>query len=620
MSNRFAIIAASALAALAAGSATSYWILNRPSFGWGQASLPVGVDAVPQDALMTLTISTDDAQWRQLRRLGTDESQAQLDAFLDEWGDRLLSSNGITFEDDVRPWLGDTVTIALMAPAEISVPEGLDELASSNTSAESENDSSFNANEPLIEQAPDLQPSYGNESEEDAAPSDTAENSDEINNQTSVQLSDLNPELIDITQEQAALVFLPVADPANAQQRIRALIESGVAPSQREYQGVMIQAFQSSNGETYEVAAFGRTMLVIATQADAMDRVIDTHQGEPSIADIEGYADSVRTLGAASGFAQLYVNAPVARAIAAANSTEATQSRNLAPWQHIRGITATANLNSTGMTVTGISWMFPDSEPLKIENRGDRQLATRLPDSTLLMLSGSTLKTQWEVYSQRNEEEITEGLFAPQYLREMTQSQFGLDLDADLMGWMDGRFALALASTEPEGSNLAAPGLVFLVEASDRTLAQQTLSTLDKGVEAEYQLRVNEKQLEGHPVVNWQRPAGSMSLTRGWLDDQIAFIGSELITATMVPKPTASLASTDIFRQAMASQPTSNTGTFFLNVEEVMRQREQLPVPAFFPEQAAMISAIRAIGFTVSAEGDRQRRYNISIVTHTNES
>ncbi|MEL6222391.1 MAG: DUF3352 domain-containing protein [Cyanobacteria bacterium J06627_8] len=606
MKNRFVIIAASALAALAAGGVTAYLFLNRSPFGLVREKLPVGVEAVPQDALMILTISTDQAQWNQFRKLGTDTSQAQLDAFLNKWSDRLLSDNGITYRDDVQPWMGDTITIALMKPTEISVP---DRISLGESSVESVEELPVDPNAPIIETDPEQQSDNLNADDSSV----TADDSD-IDGPVSVP--QLNPEFIDLTQEQAAVIFLPVADPTTAQNRLQALITSGATPDQREYKGITIQTFQSSREETYEVAAFDRKLLVLATQAGVIDDVIDTYQGEPSLADIDGYADAFRSVANQSVFAKLYINAPVARAVASANATQAAQPQNLAPWHNIQGLTATATLNPTGVTIRGNSWLLPDSEPLQLNNQSDRQLASRLPDQTLMMMTGSDLNQQWELYSRRNED-LTEGLFSPQYLRETSQTRFGLDLDADLIGWMDGRFGLAFASSQHDSNNLALPGLVFMVEASDRTRAEESLSALDEAVETEYQLRVNDNQLEGQPVVNWQRPAGSVSLNRGWLGDTIAFIGSERITTTMVPEPAVSLADTELFRQAMAAQPTSNTNTFFLNVEALMQQQDQLPVPTFLPEQAAIIDAIRAIGITISIEGDRKRRYDLSVVTHT---
>jgi hypothetical protein len=609
MQNRLIILAASALAALSAGSATAYWFLNQPTainvgslFRLGQHDLPIGVDAVPQDALMTITVSTDSAQWRQLRSLGTHESQAQLNAFLDQWGDRLLSSNGINYTDDVQPWIGDTVTIALMKPAEIAIPETA--TTGSKTAGAL---AGVAADDPIIADAP----------EEETA-ENTAAQPSRTDTETVTQVPDLNPELIDFTQEQAAVLFIPVADPVAAQERLKTLVASAPVPSERDYQGIAIQTFQQPNNATFEVAAFDRKMLVLATQAGVIDDVIDTYRGEPSLADMEGYGDSLRPVADPSAFAYLYVNAPVARAVAAANSVQPNQPASLAPWQNMLGLTATATLHSAGVTLDGISWRSPDSEPLQLVNQGDRQLARRLPDSTVLMISGNDLNTQWDLYSRRNDG-MTDGLFSPQFLRETTQTRFGLDLETDVMGWMDGHFAFALATSQAEGSSLSSSGFVFMVETSDRPTAEQTLSTLDKGVAAEYQLQVDDHELGGQPVVNWQRPAGSLSLTRGWLDDKVAFFGSDRATKLMVPSPEPSLASTALYQQAMASQPTSNTGTFFLNVEAVMQQRDQLPVPAFFPDQAQLIDAIRAIGLTVSTEGDRQRRYRLSIVTHTTD-
>ncbi|MBD2663647.1 DUF3352 domain-containing protein [Richelia sinica] len=86
--------------------------------------LPVGVNMIPQDALFAVSLSTDPKQWQQLRKFGTPETQGELDKNLTQWrdrlqktfGDRFLTDNGYNFQTDIQPWVGDAVTIAMLAP------------------------------------------------------------------------------------------------------------------------------------------------------------------------------------------------------------------------------------------------------------------------------------------------------------------------------------------------------------------------------------------------------------------------------------------------------------------------------------------------------------------------
>lgn len=88
--------------------------------------LPLGMELVPIDALMALTLTTDENQWARLRQLGTPESQRSLDRLLVTWRDRIISANGYRFRTDIQPWLGDQVTLAFLPQSATS--EGATEM------------------------------------------------------------------------------------------------------------------------------------------------------------------------------------------------------------------------------------------------------------------------------------------------------------------------------------------------------------------------------------------------------------------------------------------------------------------------------------------------------------
>ncbi len=77
--------------------------------------MPIGANIIPQDALLTLSVSTDQSQWQQLRQFGTPQTQAELDKNLVQLRDRLLTSNGYNYQQDIQPWVGKEVTIAVLS-------------------------------------------------------------------------------------------------------------------------------------------------------------------------------------------------------------------------------------------------------------------------------------------------------------------------------------------------------------------------------------------------------------------------------------------------------------------------------------------------------------------------
>lgn len=110
--NPYTVVAAGTAIALALGGYLGYR-LARGS-GMGAADLPAGVEILPQDAVMTLTVTTNEGQWRRLRGLGTLQSRSQFDAQLVRWRDRVLTANGLEYRRDIQPWVGEDVTLAFL--------------------------------------------------------------------------------------------------------------------------------------------------------------------------------------------------------------------------------------------------------------------------------------------------------------------------------------------------------------------------------------------------------------------------------------------------------------------------------------------------------------------------
>lgn len=98
--------------ALVAGGGAA-WFLTQRNIGPGD--LPVGAEAIPQDALMTLSVTTAPEQWQKLREFGTPQSQAAFDQNLADLRDRLLTANGLDYARDIQPWVGKEVSMAILS-------------------------------------------------------------------------------------------------------------------------------------------------------------------------------------------------------------------------------------------------------------------------------------------------------------------------------------------------------------------------------------------------------------------------------------------------------------------------------------------------------------------------
>ena len=106
----FLLVTLGAAVLLIGGGVAAYFLL--PQRNRFLADAPA--ELVPQDALLTASISTNSEQWQQLREYGTLETQSALDKQLTQMENALLTANGYNYEQDIKPWLGKTVMISYL--------------------------------------------------------------------------------------------------------------------------------------------------------------------------------------------------------------------------------------------------------------------------------------------------------------------------------------------------------------------------------------------------------------------------------------------------------------------------------------------------------------------------
>lgn len=125
------LVLAVGVALVVGGGALAFWAVGRRSSL--MQGLPAGANAIPSNAVLVASLSTDEGQWRRLRQFGTPETQAQFDQALVDWRDRLLTDAGLNFNADLRPWVGSEITLALL-PSDRPGASPLTDLAGSLTS------------------------------------------------------------------------------------------------------------------------------------------------------------------------------------------------------------------------------------------------------------------------------------------------------------------------------------------------------------------------------------------------------------------------------------------------------------------------------------------------------
>ncbi|MEG3897877.1 MULTISPECIES: DUF3352 domain-containing protein [unclassified Microcoleus] len=506
--------------------------------------LPAGATVVPQDTMMALSITTDESQWNKLREFGTPESKASFERFLSELRDRLLTSNGYAYAQDIQPWVGNTAMVAFLRN-KIAIP--------------------------VPPPAPNAPP----------------------------------PPPI----QQSVAIILPIANPIKAKELLakpRALNQGKMV--ERNYKGVQVTETQGMPDRNFSVAVLGTNYLAVTTDPTATDRIIDTYKGEPSLAKTPGYADAVQQIKNSPAFAQIYVNMPVAAAYAAANSAREISAENLEKLQQNQGFATTATLDAEGIEFKSISWLKPDStRRIAVENNA-LKMVNRLPNNTIMMVSGGNLQRLWQDYVLGAEANPLSPI-NPQVLRAGLKSTTGMDLDKDFINWMAGEFSLSLIPAAAQNpKDKFAAGFVFMVETNNRSAADKSLKQLDETMKMKG-FRVEEIQAGGKPAIKWTSPFGGIAVTRGWMND-VAFItvGAPVVDA-IVPAPKSPLLSSELFQKTVRSQLKPHNGNFFIDTESAFNPKN-LALPEFPPNQKIWIDATRSIGVTAAVIGDRTTRYD----------
>lgn len=518
--------------------------------------IPAGANVVPQNAMMTISVTTDPGQWSQLQRYGTPESKAAFGKLLGDLRDRLLTDNGYGYEQDIKPWVGNSAMIA------------------------------FLPNDALL--TPPASPT----------PNTTPTN----------------------PAQQSVAVILPIANPLKAKELLsqpKPLKQGKLV--ERNYKGVQIAETQGVPERNFSVAVLGAEYLSITNDPKTTDRIIDTYKGGESISKTPGFTNALEQINTASPFAQVYVNIPMAAVYSSLNSTRPVSQQNLEQLQQNQGFATSINLENSGVGFRAISWLKPNSQrKLAVENNAQKMLP-RLPSNTLMTLSGGNFQRLWKDYILGAEANPLAPI-NPQALRTGIKSQTGMDWDKDFVNWMGGEFSLSLiAAPKAQSPGNFAAGFVLMVESSDKKAADQAFKQLDTVMKGK-QFKVEETKINQQPAVKWTSPFGGVTITRGWMDGNIAFmsVGAPVLDSVL-PAPKTALVSSERFQKTVQSDLKPNNGLFFIDTDGVFNPKN-LSLVELPPSQKVWMDAIESLGVTTAVATERSTRYDAFVKLKAGET
>lgn len=533
------------------GGVLSIWVATRR--GQLARTLPAGANAIPADALVVVALSSDEAQWRRLRQFGTEATQAQFDQLLVQWRDRLLANQGLNFTQDIQPWVGSEITLALLPteaeasglPPSIPAPE----LALTNNIV---------AVVPIAD-VNRAQSALGNRLDE-------------------AELAEADPyrgiALQQIDGQDEAPLYAAVLDGSTAVLSPQLPLLKRSIDAYRGQDSLVSRpevgrAFEQIT-ETQTIARFYVDVPALAqTVAEAADPPIDPQR-------LRAFQTQRGLVGA----------------IAVKNRGVALQGVS---WLEPGSSTfATGNqadqIPQRLPTGTLVALSGGDFQQFWEDFQAGEQFSALLPvqaEDLGLGLQSATGLSLDENFLPWMAGEFALGVLTPP--------------DAP-NGATDG------AETPP----LPNPALVLMVKASDREAATATFEQLDGVMESRYRFAVDAVDLGGVPVTRWTSPFDSLVMTHGWLEGDIAFFTvGEGIAELVAPAPGRALGVNALFQTTTGEAPRPNNGHFFVNLEALTDVENSLLLPPL--PQAGLLSAeaIEAIGVTATVLGDRQVRYDI---------
>ncbi|MEO1374062.1 MAG: DUF3352 domain-containing protein [Cyanobacteria bacterium J06635_10] len=113
---RFLIPAIGAAVVVIGGIAIYSYLKGGPSGGISDAA--ASAKLVPDDAMMATYIATDPQVWSKLEKFGTPEAQKLVTAGLKSFNKNLSSDNSISYDKDLKPWVGG-VMVAVLPPPKV---------------------------------------------------------------------------------------------------------------------------------------------------------------------------------------------------------------------------------------------------------------------------------------------------------------------------------------------------------------------------------------------------------------------------------------------------------------------------------------------------------------------
>ena len=413
----------------------------------------------------------------------------------------------------------------------------------------------------------------------------------------------------------ATLVIAPTRDRSKSDAFLskyrEALAQQGAKFTAKQYKDVTYYESPTRDPNNSVVTAdIGGQYVAIATSPKLIQQAIDTYKGsnpslakKPIFAKIYGATNQTKLV---EPLVQVYLDGEVALEFigsqANLNLNEAAIAQSK---RELDAMTLTGGTQKEGLRFEINTYLKNDnSNPIA---NNEAKVLNLLPQETFLLVSGVNLYQSWQSLVAQAKGNSSSAQLIDQ-IRKAVKDSTKLDLDQDILKWMNGEFAIA-AIPNNQGI-LANPGFGFvaIAQASDQNAAKTALDKIDKVAQTNSGgllpkgVDLKPKQIGDKSVITWAIGNTNVA-TRGTLDNNFVFWSMGDLADTFVPNPANNLPQSSSFKILTTDIPKSNGGYFYLNMTTALSLADRLLPPEVksnpsFTEIRSVLDAINGIAVT----------------------
>jgi hypothetical protein len=380
--------------------------------------------------------------------------------------------------------------------------------------------------------------------------------------------------------------------------------QKDVTIKETDYKGVKISEI-TEKGKPFYSAVLDNHVLVSDNQ-DSVKQGIDASKDNTSIAKKEDASKVMsKSIDLQNPIAQVYIpdyGKFIEQMLASGGSTVPLTPELQTQLRAIKSLAVGVGVDNAGIRFKEAATF--DQNVIKWEYKtSPGKIISQFPSDTMFLVSGESVSRYWSsaVESYKSFPEFEKGL---NEVRGQIKQQLDLDLDKDIIGWMNGEYALALIPSNQGLLKDVGFGGVLLFDTSDRPTAEATFGKLDAYAQKNG-TQVVPRDIGNVKAQEWQ-PTGVPNpvLGHGWLDNDTVFVsvGHPSISDAISNKPAQTLDSSENFKKITESLPKQNGGYVYLDMDKLMSILSTNPAISSYitPEVNAIASSIRGVGGTVT--------------------